>query len=54
MFKFTIAQWCTGKSRICINGIGLSPDIQIQDNNDTVEDEVLQKALDLIENPINI
>lgn len=43
----TIAKWIT-PSGVWINEVGLEPDIKIEDNNETEEDEQLQEAIKLL------
>ena len=43
----TIAKWLT-PSGFWVHGVGLDPDIVIEDNADTPEDEQLQKAIELV------
>ena len=43
----TIAKWLTPKE-FWVNGQGLTPDIELEDNPDTEEDEQLQKAVELL------
>ena len=45
----TIAKWLT-PSRVWVNEGGLVPDVEIEDNPETEEDEQLQKAIDLLQN----
>ncbi len=43
--KYTIALWYTGKYNKSIEKIGITPDIELKDDNKTIEDEVLDKVL---------
>lgn len=43
----TIARWLT-PNKIWVNEVGLTPDIEIDDNQDTVEDEQLDAAVKLL------
>lgn len=45
----TIAKWLT-PSGFWVNEGGLVPDVEIEDNSETEEDEQLQKAIDLLQN----
>jgi len=45
----TIARWLT-PSGFWVDSIGLTPDVEIEDNLDTEEDEQLMKAIELIQN----
>ncbi|MFA5748111.1 MAG: S41 family peptidase [Candidatus Absconditabacterales bacterium] len=45
MLKYTIARRYTGKSQKSIDKIGISPDIQISDNEKTTDDEQLNFAV---------
>ena len=47
MIKITIAHWLTPEGHI-IQGNGISPDIEIKDDADTDQDEVLQRAIQAI------
>ncbi len=47
LLKLTIAYWLTPKG-IKIEGNGLKPDIEVKDNEETKEDEVLNKAVEVI------
>jgi len=48
-FHITIARWLT-PNEFWVNEGGLVPDIEIEDNPDTVEDEQLQRAIEEISN----
>lgn len=43
----TIARWLT-PSEFWVNGVGLTPDIEIEDDSATIEDEQLQRAIEYI------
>lgn len=43
--KYTVALWYTWKTNKSIEKIGITPDIELKDDNKTVEDEVLNKVL---------
>jgi len=45
MLKYTIAKWYTWKSKTNIDKIGILPDITVSDKIDTIEDEVLEWAI---------
>lgn len=49
LLKLTIAYWLTPKG-IKIEGNGLKPDIEIQDNEETEVDEILERAVEIIKN----
>jgi carboxyl-terminal processing protease len=44
----TAAKWLTPNGK-WINEVGLEPSVKIEDNPETIEDEQLNKAVDLIE-----
>lgn len=46
LFKYTVAKWLTPKGTD-INGEGITPDVEIVDNENTQKDEQLEKALSL-------
>lgn len=50
--KYTVAHWLT-PSGTDINGIGVTPDIIIEDDTETDDDEQLEKAVDTIEKMID-
>lgn len=43
--KYTVALWYTGKLNRSIEKIGITPDIELKDDNKTPEDELLDKVL---------
>lgn len=43
--KYTIALWYTGKLNRSIEKVGITPDIELKDDSNTIEDEVLDKIL---------
>jgi carboxyl-terminal processing protease len=43
--KYTVALWYTGKTNKSIEKVWISPDIELKDDNKTVEDEMLDKVL---------
>lgn len=43
IIKYTVALWNIADEKTSINGIGLFPDIEVEDNVLTIEDEVLEK-----------
>ena len=47
-FHITIARWLT-PNEFWVNEGGLVPDIEVEDNHDTVEDEQLQRAIEEIQ-----
>lgn len=47
--RLTVARWLTPKGRQ-INGEGIEPDIEVQDNEKTEEDEQLEKAIEILQN----
>ena len=49
LLKLTIAYWLTPQGTK-IEGNGLKPDIEVKDNEETKEDEVLDKAVEVIRN----
>jgi carboxyl-terminal processing protease len=49
MIKITIAHWLTPEGHI-IQGNGITPDIEVKDDPDTDQDEVLQRAIQIMSN----
>lgn len=47
MYKFTIAKWFSGKSHTGIDGVGIEPDVEVEDKPETEINEILQKAMQL-------
>jgi carboxyl-terminal processing protease len=47
----TVARWLT-PSEFWVNDVGLEPDVTIEDNPETPEDEQLDKAIELLENTL--
>jgi carboxyl-terminal processing protease len=45
--RLTVARWLTPKGR-AINGEGITPDIELEDNPETDEDEQLSRAVELL------
>ncbi len=45
--KVTVAEWLTGKGNP-VNGIGINPDIKIEDDEKTENDEAIEKAMSWI------
>jgi carboxyl-terminal processing protease len=46
--KYTVAHWLTPNG-VDINGVGITPDIIVEDDPETIEDEQLEEALDTVE-----
>jgi len=47
--RFTVAHWLTPVQQRMFEGIGVPPDIVVQDNSDTTQDTVLQYAIDYLQ-----
>lgn len=43
--KYTVALWYTGKSNKSIEKVWITPDVELKDDNKTIEDEVLDRVL---------
>lgn len=48
MYKYTSAKWLT-PSGICIDGVGLTPDIEVSNGDELLKDIVLDKAIEEIQ-----
>ena len=48
MYKYTSAKWLT-PSGICIDGVGLTPDIEASNGDELLKDLVLDKAIEEIQ-----
>ncbi|EKD64161.1 MAG: hypothetical protein ACD_51C00060G0003 [uncultured bacterium] len=46
--KYTVAHWLT-PNRVDVNGIGVTPDVFVEDDTETEDDEQLEEAIDTLE-----
>ncbi len=44
LLKITTAKWFTGKDKVSIDDVGITPDIIVEDDPETEKDEILEKA----------